>query len=557
MPRATPWRRRLHDDRGATMMVALLVAGICISLGVTAMVTSSIAQRDSGVDRQRSAAIAAAEAGVDTAVAAIRAQLKYNTENATAPCGTDPIVAESYPDLINVSVTIEYQVSGSFVCKPPSGSVVTAARITSVAEAASTLAGGSTKARRVMKADVKLTPPALPAGSQMIYAVHGEQGLKLTNGLKVVGADSKVYTNGDFSCNEYSNIEGDVYVKGAALIENRCKLGSVWANGTVQVKGGSNAPAPDGGPNYPQVMRELKSATGDVNFWNNPAKVFGRVTVKGRVLNKAAAMLPAGFDECGTTPPSTVAPCPTGPGAPPAAAMPAIPDTTSWDEPGKTPYQKPSWAQVVKASTTANGGNPNGDPCEIRGESYSVGTAGLKLPTTPSILDTRTSCSGNAFPALLFSGVKLILRSDTVIYAKSVKAEAANGKTFLVTTEPPDKKFKLRVVVPSPTTTPPQPTITCPPASSTPVKDMEFNSQDAQIGVPLADGSFNVQALFYTPNLVQINNTFSMNGSIYACAVNQNSTTTISYADVGPPQTGTLTGKPYTVDLRSKYEAKK
>ncbi len=124
-----------------------------------------------------------------------------------------------------------------------------------------------------------------------------------------------------------------------------------------------------------------------------------------------------------------------------------------------------------------------------------------------------------------------------------------------VVTDPPDRTFKLRIVAPSPTTTPPQSTVMCPTNITNAPIDIEFNGQDARLGQPLPGGGTNVHVLLYTPNQVRTTNTFTMTGSIYACRYASDSATTITYADAGPPQTTTVVGQQYALAVLGKYEA--
>ncbi len=529
--------KRLGGDEGATMMVALMVAGVSISLGVTAVLASSMVHRDSGLDRQRTVSIAAAEAGLDWAIGHIRTTAKWKQEAALS-CGPHTFNAGAYPDRVTVTVTIRYRFNDGTPATCPIGSPdVSTAEITSVADAVTPLAGGTTKGERAMRADVKLTPPPLPPGSDMIYAMYSNNPLTLTNGLKVKGAGSKVYTGGNFDCNEKSDIEGTVLTQGTATVQNRCKLGGLHAKEHVYVKGGSSTPLADGTPNYPRILGDLMSTNGDADFFGNPASVSGTATMKGIVRNRSLATFGSLVQNNNLVP------------EPPSHALPAVPVTTLWSEPSTPAYVTRDWSDTVAAAATANGASNTDGPCVIRGAQSSVGAAGLVLPEGRSVFNVAQDCPSS----VKFSGVKLTLRGDTVLYVPPFFAEAANNQWFEVATQPATSRFKLRIVVPSPTMNPQPTTVSCP---ATPATNITFTGDQVKMGSLLSDSRSNVETLLYTPGKIQFNNMFTMTGSAHACAVGQNSMTTITYADVGAPQYDAINGKLYDVAVRSKYEVK-
>ncbi len=521
------------------MMVALMVAGVSISLGVTAMVASSIAHRDSGVDRQRTVSIAAAEAGIDATVDAIRRAAKADFENslpckwpAPTPANPDPKAdAGTHPDVTTVSAKVTYyQGTIPLACPITTPGVrPTRAEVTSTAET-NALGNGSTRGRRAMTAVVALTPPFPPPTSKMTHAFFSHSSVNLTNQLKIIGGGTILYSNGDFTCNSDSDINGAIHAQGNVSIQNKCKTGAVWA--------GLNASAGSG--DVPEIRGDLTagSPTGDIDFFNNPVIVRGRTTAGRAVKNRTRATLEGGYVE-GT---------PVGP--PPRTGLLAVPDTTVWNEANKPAYQPKDWRDLYKENARANSGDENGNLCDVRGQVYSIGHAGLVTPASPTIIDTRTYCP----TSIAFNGVKITLRSDVVMYAKAFTGAASNGKFFEVTTDPPTAQFKLRIVIPSPTTNPPTETATCGPSIDN--TNITFLGDAVRMGNARADGTSNVITLLYTQQKISLHNTFSMTGTVHACKVYQNSSTAITYADVGPPQTGLTTGDPYTVNVRSKYETK-
>ncbi len=97
---------------------------------------------------------------------------------------------------------------------------------------------------------------------------------------------------------------------------------------------------------------------------------------------------------------------------PPLHALPAVPVTTLWSEPSTPAYVTRDWSDTVAAAATANGASNTDGPCVIRGAQSSVGAAGLVLPEGRSVFNVAQDCPSS----VKFSGVKLTLRGDTVLY---------------------------------------------------------------------------------------------------------------------------------------------
>ncbi|MDP9395555.1 MAG: hypothetical protein M3Q27_15450 [Actinomycetota bacterium] len=226
-----------HDDRGATMVVAMLVAAVSLSLGLITASAVTLANRDSGLDRQRAVTIAAAEAGIDSIIAEVQAAAVTGRPY-LMPCrwpatGTADVGAR--PDVTSVVATVQYRMAdGGVGCPVAPGRQPVSAIINSVAETAA-LAGAQTRGKRAMETEVKLTAKVDPNG----YAIFTNGNLSVVNSFSyqesTAGAgDANLYVQGGFQCSNSAVAIGSVTVpNGGATLSNSCELG-----GTLRTRDG-------------------------------------------------------------------------------------------------------------------------------------------------------------------------------------------------------------------------------------------------------------------------------------------------------------------------------
>ena len=111
------------DDRGFTLLVAIAVASVGIALAGTVVGLAITTGNASGVDRQHTVAIAAAESGIDSVLARM-AGVTANLATTPFPCGAQPTqTVWSYPDQVDVAVTVVYKVAATPVTIPPAPDV--------------------------------------------------------------------------------------------------------------------------------------------------------------------------------------------------------------------------------------------------------------------------------------------------------------------------------------------------------------------------------------------------------------------------------------------------
>ena len=239
-------RRLRFADQGSVLMVTVMVAVVAMALTLVVTATAIKTQRDSGVDRQMSVSVAASEAGIDSAYAAIQ-----NSGASSLPCSwpvAGPAQISTKPDATNVQAEILYQTgSGAAHCPLAAGEVPLSAVIHSVAST-QTIAGGTTKGSRGMESAVNLTPIY---GNGFDSALFADGTITVDNGGSLNGqngSDADVYTNSNFECANGTNrdIHGSVYAQGDVLFADKCNVdGLVWAGG--KVLGTQSSPTTIGG----------------------------------------------------------------------------------------------------------------------------------------------------------------------------------------------------------------------------------------------------------------------------------------------------------------------
>lgn len=250
-------RSRLRGEEGNSLIIAIMVASISLSLCLVVVADAMNTARGSGVDRQQSVAVAGAEAGVDSSYAAI--QNSGLALPCSWPASGPPAQLSTQPDTTTVQATIKYQTGlGVAHCPLLPNETALAAVITSTA-GTQVLAGGSTSARRTMESAVNLTPVY---GNGFDSAMFADDTLSVSNGGSIngnVGSDAHVYTNGTFVCENGTNrdIHGSVFAQGDIVFGDKCNVdGEAWAGGSVT--GTKSVPTTIGGA--------VRSGTGSVTL---------------------------------------------------------------------------------------------------------------------------------------------------------------------------------------------------------------------------------------------------------------------------------------------------
>ena len=246
--------RRGRDESGMAMVVALMVIAVAALLAVLAASLAFHGQSTSQVDRKRTQAIAAAEAGLDNAL--------LRVTSTTLPCtSTTPANLQTQPTTSSYTVTYTYYDS-----YPPTGPALTSCPpALGVAKAVEITAKGTTNAKvfgdRSMQALAKLT--AVP-GTAFNKAIYASGTLTISNNTLVngqVGDDGDIYTNQAFTCANSLTVHGSVSTQAGATLSNTCTIANdLYAKNDVVGSGNGS------------IGHDVKSSQGNITI-DNPRTV--------------------------------------------------------------------------------------------------------------------------------------------------------------------------------------------------------------------------------------------------------------------------------------------
>jgi hypothetical protein len=270
----------LHEETGLAMVTAILVVTVVFSLGVVGTELAVHNSGSSALDRKRTQAIDAAEAGLDSFFSSLT-----TTASTSMPC---PAVAGNPNVSVDMPTTpaAHFDVYVSFFNEwPPAatpdltcaqvqaGALPQAALVKSVGTAIT--AAVPTRVQRTMESTIHLSP--IYAGFNK--AIFSDTQLNFLNQFTLngnVGNDGDVYTNGNFALNNNTLIKGSVYAQGTATIGQGVINANVWAKAAVSLSSGI------------QVLGNATSSVSSITLSNN-STVFGNAkagtTISGGTIN--------------------------------------------------------------------------------------------------------------------------------------------------------------------------------------------------------------------------------------------------------------------------------
>lgn len=234
--------RRGADDEGVTLVIAIMVMGVVITLSLLILNVAISSQQTSGRDRQRTVAVNAAEAGVDAAFATIQAS------GTALPCvwpATGTSASNAAPDRATSRSTITYyKADGNPLghCPTPADTGVNAP-VSAVVDGYGTtnaLAGAPVKTRH-MQSLINVTPVYDKSLNKAIFA---DGNITFSNNTTLTGnngPDADVYTNSNFACANGQNFAGSINSQGAITVSGACTVaGDLWAKNSVSNSSGAN-----------------------------------------------------------------------------------------------------------------------------------------------------------------------------------------------------------------------------------------------------------------------------------------------------------------------------
>ena len=267
-------RRRAEREEGIALISTMLVVMIVVAFTIVAMSLALHSLNTTSVDRKRTQAVGAAEAGIDVTL--------QNMVGTNLPCSAANALGTG-PTQSSYSVTVAYYDStgAALTCTAGSGPSGTPA-------SALLTSTGTTNANnygdRLMHAFVKLSPITAGGFDKAIFA---NSFLTFNNNTTIQGTggnNADLYTNSTYTCTNNQMIYGNVYTQGDISGSNTCSAaGDWWAKGKVSASGNGSI----GGNVY---------AAGDTS--GSPGTVsMGNTTVAGNAIAKG-----------------TISPTPCGPG---------------------------------------------------------------------------------------------------------------------------------------------------------------------------------------------------------------------------------------------------
>ena len=514
---------RWRGDEGLTLAMVLFVTMIGIAIAVALATSVVFTNNRVALGRETVQARAAAETGLDTALAAFEQR-----SGTTLPCslsGTASGVATGSASQPTYAVTLTYyDAAGTpLTCSPSTGVSATPSLVSILSTGKSYPAfGGAPQNQRQMEAAVQLRAGTASWADNFKRAVFSNGSMTSTNTWALNGAGADFYTNGNFGCNSSSRFDGSVYSQGTGSMTNTCRiLGDLWTKNAITT---STTGISVGG--------SIKSSTAGLSMGNNPVSIGGNIVLAGALVKS---------DGHSPTVGGTISQNLGAFAYPPSETFPKVTFTqTDWTNQGWT-YM--TWLDYIDSIRTVPPAaswwtRSVSNYCTIAYQSYSLNKA-MVSPLTKTVLDARASgqCSqlkwnGNS------AANQLKLRNDLTIITSNfyntgsltVTSVEADGVT------PSATPRTLRIIVPWTATQ-----TSC--ASGT---TMKFDAG----GTSFAS---NVTTFLYSSGNVELTNGISLSGQIYGCQVTASVATTINFVKVGAPSDATTAGT-YQADVLYKRD---
>ena len=269
-------RVRFDDERGIAMYMAITVSFVVLLLSLVAVQISVHGLNQGSYDRDRTQAIDAAEAGIDSGVSTIQ------TSTPTAlPCTNDGNLTTTPTAHYHVvfSYYPKYPISGSpMTCPIAAHSLPGAAMLMSTGSA-----GTRPSAARTMQTELRLRPTF----SGLTKAIFANSSISVGNNFTLngfTGSDADLYTNGDWTCNNNAVLQGSVSSQGAVNMSSSCAVTQdVLANGAVSLRNssnvGHNAVSSTSSVSLSQTAHVYKDATAGTSCSGcNASSVSGTIT---------------------------------------------------------------------------------------------------------------------------------------------------------------------------------------------------------------------------------------------------------------------------------------
>lgn len=512
-----------QGDEGFSLAMVLFVTMIGVAVGVALATSVVFTNNQVSLGRETVQARAAAETGIDTALAA------FEQSSGTAlPCSLNGAASgvatgSTQP---TYTVALDYQDAAGAPLTCNSGAVSGTPALVKITSTGKSYAafGGAPQNQRQMEAAVQLRAGTASWADNFNKAIFSMRNITTTNRWTLLGAGADFYTGGNFACNNNSQFDGSVVSQGTANVTNSCRiLGDLWARDQITT---STMGISIGG--------DVKSSRGGMTMGNNPVPIGGDIILAGALNNTNGQQPNVGgvisqnlgqFQD------------------PPQEEFPHITfdpsDFTEWDAAGFT-YM--GWREYIDSIRTVPPAqswwtNTPANFCQIANAGWSLNKAML-TPTTKTVVDARATnqCTSGR---LEFSNTnQLKLRNDFTIIASSF---VTSGNLTISSVDaagnPSSEPRTLRIIVPWTAGE------SC---ETSPTTNMTF-SNSTTIGA-------NVETFFYTSGGIQISNSLSLKGQIYGCKITPSNLIQVNFTQVGGPADSDATAATYQADVLYKRD---
>lgn len=511
-------------DRGSALVAAIAVAAVVMLLATTVVTVAVRSEAGAARDRGRTQALAAAEAGLDAALLALRS-LDSATQ-ASFPCTTTSEVWSS-PGTSQVVVSYAFSTTttAAVACPLASGVRMSQVQVTSTA----TLTTGATTVRRAMQATVALGSAGADPSGTFDRALFSDGQVATSGTLTTAGG---VYTNGYYACAGQTAIAGPLTVQGDLSASGSCRAdgdvhvggrlactgaivgGDLTVAGVVQnqmsdctVEGSAVLAGAFSFSGSTRIGGTLTSASSAGSAVGSGTRVAGAARVRSTVTGATEATFPGGL-----TPNAN--PAPAAPPAPPRQEMPVVRYVPA-DWAGSTTMTAQQFFATSGAPTSP--GN-----CSFVGSSTRVLRA-----TAPSTVVDATGCS-----SFSLSGATVSLSGDLTLFVPNLSASGS-----LAVRSADAQPHVLRVIVPARSTTD-----VCAAGGGGVSSSAAWTVDDA------------IRTFVYAPGTVALSGLASLRGAVYTCGFASSSDLTIAYDTSALPPVGGLASTAYTSSPPTKAD---
>lgn len=218
---------RRGQDEGIALVVAIALVALVAMVMATVVAVAIYESAATGRDRDRAAAVQAAELALDTYMAQID-----GGPVSTLPCGTGTSTVKVGPETFTIETRTTYlkengsiaDTSTHVTCdQVKAGTRAYLAHV--IATAHGDAAAGQQPVARTAETLLSLTPVYT---NSMNKAIYGDSGISFANHVSLYGEggqpNADLYTNGNVKCQNNQEFQGSIYAQGSVSMSNSCRV---------------------------------------------------------------------------------------------------------------------------------------------------------------------------------------------------------------------------------------------------------------------------------------------------------------------------------------------